>query len=250
MSEDFNSGNWVSKNTIIVPAIIALIFVLLSPIYPPFALPGAFCILLAIYFAYARHLFSPHGGNIQNRIYDLLLEKVVWDGRGQAIDIGCGNANLCIKLALKYRDAAVIGVDTWGARWGYSKAACEKNSTIAGVSTRVTFQKASASSLPFDDGAFDLAISNLTFHEVVDFKNKRDLIKEGLRVLKTGGTFVFQDLFLSRSIYGDPEALLADIRGWGIKRVELIKTRDAVFIPRALKPRFMVGTMAIIRGEK
>jgi len=245
-----DSGNWVSKNTILLPAIIGIVLVLLAPVDLLFALPGAIGILLALYFAYARYLLSPRGGNIQNQIYDLLLAKTVWDGLGQALDIGCGNANLCIKIALKYPGAAVVGVDTWGARWGYSKEACEKNSAIAGVGREVTFQKASASSLPFNDGTFDLVVSNLTFHEVVDSKNRRDLIREGLRVLKTGGVFVFQDLFLNRRIYGEPEALLAAIRGWGIRSVELIDTANAAFIPRTLRSRFMVGTMAIIRGEK
>jgi hypothetical protein len=83
---------------------------------------------------------------------------------------------------------------------------------LQAFSTRVTFQKASASSLHSTTGRSIWPISNLTFHEVVRLQEQRDLIKEGLRVLKTGGTFVFQDLFLSRSIYGDPEAQLADIR--------------------------------------
>ncbi len=40
------------------------------------------------------------------------------------------------------------------------------------------------------------------------------------------------------------------VQGWGMYRVEVIPTRDAAFVPKALKLRFMVGTMGILAGEK
>ena len=89
-----------------------------------------------------------------------------WNGKGRALDIGCGNGALTIKLAQKYPAAQIIGIDYWGRSWEYSKHACERNAEIAGVSERVTFQKASAASLPFDDGYFDAAVSNFVFHMV------------------------------------------------------------------------------------
>ncbi|MFC1863087.1 class I SAM-dependent methyltransferase [Thermodesulfobacteriota bacterium] len=71
-----------------------------------------------------------------------------------------------------------------------------------GVAERVTFVRAYASYLPFDDEAFDVVVSNLVFHEVRDVKDKKLLIKEALRVVKKGGWFVFQDLFLWKQVYG------------------------------------------------
>jgi len=114
----------------------------------------------------------------------------------------------------------------------------------------IAFQKASASALPFDEEFFDAAVSNLTFHEVSDAKEKRDVIKEALRVVKKGGSFAFQDLFLWKRIYGEVDGLREKIRSWGIERVEFVDTSDSEFIPRALKLPFMVGTIGILYGRK
>jgi hypothetical protein len=64
-------------------------------------------------------------------------------------------------------------------RW-HSQNACERNASIEGVGERVAFRKASVSKLPFDDGAFDAVVSNLTFREVRDTADKRAVIKEAL----------------------------------------------------------------------
>jgi SAM-dependent methyltransferase len=114
----------------------------------------------------------------------------------------------------------------------------------------VTFQKASAVSLPFDDEYFDAAVSNFVFHTVSSFKDKRELIREALRVVKKGGKFSFQDEFLVKQLFGDIDDLVDTIKSWGITEVEFVKTRGADFVPQALKLPFMLGTMGIIKGEK
>jgi len=119
-----------------------------------------------------------------------------------------------------------------------------------GVIDRITFRQASASKLPFEDGAFDAVVSNLTFHEVGDAKDKREVIHEALRVLRKGGKFTFQDLFLMKRYYGLPGDLVNAIIGWEISDVEFIDMHDERLIPRVLKLPFMVGTMGIIRGKK
>ena len=179
-----------------------------------------------------------------------MIEHLDWNGEGEALDIGCGNGALAIKLAQNHGEARVLGVDYWGKKWEYSMSACERNAAIEGVSDRATFQKCSAVSLPFDDGHFDAVVSNFVFHEVGGVKEKRILIREALRVLKKNGKFAFQDEFLIKKIYGDPEALIAAIKSWGVAKVEFIQTRNSPFIPRLLKGPFMMGTMGMIRGEK
>jgi ubiquinone/menaquinone biosynthesis C-methylase UbiE len=190
------------------------------------------------------------GKNVQTQIYDLLLARFDWGGEGQVLDIGCGNGALSIVLANKYPKANVMGVDYWGGNWQYSQSVCEKNAEIEGVGQRVTFQKPSASKLPFPDGCFEAAVSNLTFHEVTDAKDKREVIREALRVVKPGGKFTFQDLFLIEREFDKIDDLLQTIQGWGIRKVEFVETSHAPFIPPALKLPFMVGTIGIIFGEK
>lgn len=155
-----------------------------------------------------------------------------------------------IKLAKKHPNAQVMGIDYWGKRWEYSKSMCERNAEAEGVSEQAKFQKASAVALPFDDGYFDAAISNFVFHEVSDAKDKREVIREALRVVKKGGKFSFQDEFLVKQFYGETDDLVKTIKSWGIAKVEFVKTRDAEFIPQALKLPFILGSIGIIKGEK
>jgi SAM-dependent methyltransferase len=243
-------NNWVSTTFIYIPGVVSVLFLISAFVFPVLLIAALIFLLIAAYFAYARFIFSETGGDIQTKIQDILLAHLNWNGRGMAIDIGCGNGPLSIKLAHRYPEAQIAAIDCWGKMWEYSKNVCEKNAKIEGVVSRVVFQKASASALPFADETFDAAVSNLVFHEVRDTKDKREVIREALRIVKKGGRFAFQDLFLWKAIYGDIDELLATIRSWGIASVEFIPTNNASFIPKALKLPFMVGTIGILCGEK
>jgi SAM-dependent methyltransferase len=243
-------GNWVSKRLIYAPGLVALALSAFALALPALLIIAGLSFIVAVYFAYARYLFASEGGNLQARIVELVLANLDWNGEGQALDIGCGSAALTIKLAKKHPRARIMGIDYWDKKWEYSKDMCERNAQIEGVGERVAFQKASASALPFADEHFDAVVSNLVFHEVGDAADKREVIREALRVLKKGGKFTFQDLFLLKRVYGNIDDLTATVRGWGIRRIEFVRTRDAAFIPWALRLPFMAGTMAIITGEK
>ena len=243
-------GNWVSAKLIIIPLLAAALFLGLTLVSPAFVVVAVLCVLTGAYFVYARYAFSPRGGNIQNRLWKLVLDRLDWNGKGRALDIGCGNGPLTIALAKRYPDGHVTGIDYWGKKWGYSKAVCERNAGAAGVTERVSFQRASASALPLDDGFFDAAVSNFVFHEVSDTRDKREVVKEALRVVKKGGHFAFQDLFLVRKMYGEVDDLLETIKGWGIAEVAFVDTSISEFIPAALKLPFMVGKVGIIYGRK
>jgi SAM-dependent methyltransferase len=245
-----NYGSWVSTKLIYASASIALLLGALSLAWPGFLAPAVFFLFWAFYFAYARYQFSPSGRNLQGRIIELLVDRFDWDGEGAVLDIGCGNGALTVRLAQEYPQAQVIGVDYWGGAWEYSARTCDSNATIEGVADRVTFRRGSAVSLPFEDQFFDAAVSNLVFHEVRDAREKKELIREALRVVKNGGTFAFQDLFLFKQVYGDISELVDSIRSWGIERVEFVDTSRSEFIPKALKLPFMVGTVGILYGIK
>jgi ubiquinone/menaquinone biosynthesis C-methylase UbiE len=243
-------GNWVPKRMIYLSGFVGLVFLGLGFLFWVLAVLAVLFFLVAAYFIYARYQFSLQGGQVQDRIWALVLENLDWNGEGKALDIGCGNGALSIKLAKKHPKAQVTGIDYWGKRWEYSKSMCERNAELEGVNGQMTFQKASAVALPFDDGSFDAAVSNFVFHEVSDAKDKREVIREALRVVKKGGKFSFQDEFLFKQFYGDPKDLVETIKSWGINKVEFVQTRDADFIPRALKLPFMLGKIGIIKGEK
>ncbi len=243
-------GNWVSSKWLYVPGGAGILFLGLSFLEPVSIIGAIVSLVVFAYFSYARYEFSPHGGGLEDKIRGLVLDNLDWDGKGMVLDIGCGNGPLTIAAAKRFQGSKAVGTDSWGTKWEYSKATCEKNASIEHVRERVTFQKVDAASMPFEEGLFDAAVSNLVFHEVKNGKGKREVVKEALRVVKKGGAFSFQDLFLSSARYGDIDSMLKEIRSWGVQEVEFIDTGNSGFIPGPLKVGFMVGGMAIIRGRK
>ncbi len=244
-------GNWVSTRLLVVPGALSLLL-LIGTFFAPFLGVGALVFFVCfLYFAYARRLLSPRGGDIQSKLRALVVDRLgAWDGAGKVLDIGCGNGPLAIEIAKRHPRSEVTGIDSWGAGWGYSGSVCERNATAEGVSGRTKFVRASAEALPFGDGSFDAVVSNLVFHEVRSVKDKRELLKEALRVLKKGGVFAFQDVFLWTAVYGDIDSLLAGVRSWGIDEVDFTATNDAPFVSPSLKLPFMLGTVGMIYGRK
>ena len=235
----------------LAPGVLSVVFGGVSVLHPALSVVAVIFFLCLVYFAYARHAFSPRGKDLQAKMQHLLLERIGrWDGVGKVLDIGCGNGSVTIKIAKSYPQAEVVGVDPWGRGWEYSKGVCQRNAEIEGVAGRTAFERASASSLPFDEETFDIVVSNLVFHEVRDTRDKRRLINEALRVVKKGGWFAFQDLFLWKRVYGETGELLETIKSWGIETVEFVNTSDSDFIPRVLKLPFMLGTVGLLHGRK
>ena len=250
INEKPNYGNWVSRKFVFFPFVLFFVSCGLIWVSYYFSILALILIFISFYFAYSRYLFSPVGKDIQSQVLDLIVANLIWSGEGRVIDIGCGSGALAISLAKKYENAHIIGIDYWGKQWEYSQTLCEKNAELEKVSQRIEFKKASAVDLPFDDESFDVVLSNLVFHNIGSVKDKTELIKEALRVLKKGGKFVLQDLFLWSQVYGKPEKLLETIQSWGIKNVKMINTNKKPFIPCILKLPFMLGKMSIIIGEK
>jgi len=248
--ETANYGNWLGMKFIYVTGTLGVLFLVWALFSPALIIPAAVFLAIMGYFVYARHVFSYSGKSLQSQISALVLDNLNWQGNGKALDIGCGNGALVIQLARKYPKAIITGIDYWGKGWEFSQSDCERNAKLEGVQERVSFQQASASKIPFPDESFDVVISNLVFHEVMDAPDKRELIREALRVLKKGGKFVLQDLFLIEKYYGKRNDLLDLMNHWGAGQVEFIESRNAPFIPKALKLPFMVGTLAMLVGQK
>ncbi len=156
-AEKAKYGNWIPTRLILIPGVLTLLFAGFSFLVPTLAVVAVIFFLGFLYFVYARYLFSPRGRNIQDRVQDLVIHHMGdWDGTGKVLDIGCGSGSLTIQIAKRYPQAEVTGIDQWGKGWGYSKSVCERNAKIEGVAGQISFQRASASSLPFDDEAFDM----------------------------------------------------------------------------------------------
>ena len=112
---------------IYVPGLIGIALLGLCYVLPILGILAGLFLLVAVYFTYARYLFAPKGKNLQEKIRNIVLSHLEWDGNGQALDIGCGSAALTIELAKKYPRASFIGIDSWGKSWEYSQQICEDN---------------------------------------------------------------------------------------------------------------------------
>ncbi len=243
-------GNWISVRFVFIPGIVGLLLVVWAFFSPLVGIPAGILLTVALYFLYVRHQFSPRGKNVQARVLDQVLTRLPSASDvNNVLDIGCGSGALSIAVAKKYPSAHVVGIDPWGGSWEFSKELCERNATVEGVADRVSFIRGDAVSLPFESEAFDLVLSNLVFHEVRGVRDKKEVIREALRVLKQGKEFVFQDLFKWRAVYGKTDLLLDSIRAWGAS-AELVDTTGPARIPRVLKLPFMLGTVSVLYGRK
>jgi SAM-dependent methyltransferase len=255
-AQSVNFGNWIRVRIVLAFLLTGFILIGLSAVIPipliRFVLWLAAGVMLIIfaYLTYVYYQFSEQGGGVQRRLWTLVIDHLHWGQRGQVLDIGTGNAPLAILLATKYPDAQVTGIDYWGKAWEYSQQVCEQNAAAMGVAQRTRFQKASASNLPFEEDTFDAAISHFVFHEVADAPDKRAVIREALRVIRKGGAFAFQDMFLDAALYGDIDTLLDTIRSWGIEEVYFVDTSTVLNLPRLLRHPRVLGKAALIYGRK
>ncbi|MBD3109608.1 class I SAM-dependent methyltransferase [Bacillus sp. AGMB 02131] len=207
-------------------------------------------IYITFMLSYSIYQFSSFWGNYQSKIHDLIVDNVNEGGKGKILDIGTGSGSLIIKLAKTFPESILTGIDYWGGNWEYSKAQCQQNAEIEGVSDQIVFLKASAAELPFNDNEFDIIVSCLTFHEVKDSENKTEVIKEALRVLKPGGKFVFLDLFMDKKIFGDEKELLNVLRKLGVSELNADKLANEMKLPKLLLHKKVLGNAMILSGRK
>jgi SAM-dependent methyltransferase len=251
-----NYGNWIRLRAVIafLAVGLALAGAALLPTSPLLRIVlivlAAFPLGMGLYLLYVYAQFAPWGGGFQDKLWNLLLDHLATEGQGRALDIGTGNGALAVRLAKRCPDLQVVAVDYWGGGWEYARAVCERNARLEGVENRVTFHKASAASLPFKDAAFDHVVSHFVFHEVSDLPDKRDAIREALRVLRAGGTFAFQDMFLDESMYGAPGDLVETLRAWGVSEVSFIESGGELAIPPLLRNRRALGYASLLVGRK
>lgn len=205
-------GNWMPRKFVSGGLLVAIPCVVAAVLIPVWWLRvvlgafGALCGVWAVYAALVRRTFSPEGGNLQARVFGLVVERLDWDGTGTCLDVGCGNGPVAIGVAKKYPAARVVASDYWGETFfDVDEETCARNARIEGVAERVEFQFADAAALPWPDGEFDALVSNLVFHEIAAFKRGERYkgLLEALRVLKPGGAFVIQDLFRSKIMHAD-----------------------------------------------
>lgn len=260
-AEGTDYGNWVPimmmKICGIVLAVLLLIELAGIGLFQNLILNSIIGILFlatlafTLYMWRCRNLFAFEKGGLMGKVHEYLVGHLSWDGEGTLLDIGCGAGALTIRCAKRFPKAALTGVDYWSAEWSYAKEQCEKNARAEGVADRIHFQKEDAAKLGFKDETFDAAVSNFVFHEVRTQPEKREVVREALRVVKKGGAFAFQDLFAQKQLYGDMEEFLGELRREGISEIHYIADVEKKgFIPKFVQAPWMLHGIGLIYGRK
>jgi len=245
-------GNWVPLKILSLFLLASVFSYLVTLFLNARLLVGVFRIAsilflgFFIYLVYVYWLLEKDDKTMQRLFWDLLIDRLKWDGRGKALDIGTGSGPVAILLAQRHPEALVKGIDYWGEPWTYSRRRCERNAEIEGVSGRVGFEKASAVDLPFSDGEFDAVLSNFVFH-AIRVEDRTELLAEALRVLRDGGAFAFQDLF-NDEFYS--EDFLDIVKSWGLSEVYFVESDEYISVPVALRFKHMTGGSGILSGIK
>lgn len=116
---------------------------------------------------------------------EYMLEQSGITAESRVLEVACGNGKAAIWMA-QQTGCEVVGIDLSAS---YIENAREKASEFP--SLRVSFQKESATNLPFENGSFTHAWSQGALYHIHELDKA---LTEVYRVLGEGGIFAFDDL--------------------------------------------------------
>ena len=129
-----------------------------------------------------------------------LLEQLRLRGDERVLDLGCGRGAVLLLAARRLTTGRAVGVDVWrsGDQSGNSAEATRRNAAAEGVADRVELHTADMTALPFEDGSFDVVVSNVAIHNLKGRAGREKAIEEAVRVLRPGGRLLIADLRATR----------------------------------------------------
>ncbi len=117
---------------------------------------------------------------------ELLLDQLALRADSRVADIGCGGGFMCARLAVRFADGEVTGVDSSSAQIEVARAYIDESGL-----DNVSFQTASAYDTGLPTAAFDLVFCRAL---LCHLPRPIEALAEMRRLLKPGGTLLCEDL--------------------------------------------------------
>jgi ubiquinone/menaquinone biosynthesis C-methylase UbiE len=109
--------------------------------------------------------------------------------RGDVLEIGCGSGAMAVEVLRRHPAVRLTATD-------YDESMVDvARGRVARFGDRAEVRRADATDLPFADGAFDVALSFIMLHHVIDWETA---LGELVRVLRPGGRLIGYDLLGDR----------------------------------------------------
>jgi ubiquinone/menaquinone biosynthesis C-methylase UbiE len=151
------------------------------------------------------------------RARERFLDLITWQGHENVLDVGCGRGLLLVAAARRLTTGKAVGVDLWQQQdlSGNRPEATLANARLEGVADRVEVQDGDARQLPFADASFDVVVSGLALHNIPTADQRRQAVREIVRVLKPGGQLALIDIQYTGDyarVLG--ECAMSDVKRW------------------------------------
>ncbi len=125
---------------------------------------------------------------------EIMARKASLGSTSKVLDLGCGNGITAMWLGATIAGCRITGIDLSGVRIDNANQALQAQPS--GLRDRLRFEKASATDLAYEDGAFTHVWSQAVIYHIHD---KEAALREAYRVLEPGGILIFDDLIKPKS---------------------------------------------------
>jgi len=187
--------------------LLGLLWLMLGLVsFSVFALPilGVICFVCSAFFLFsaASYVYTTRWGKFQ--VWADILLQLGLRGDEQLLDLGCGRGAVLLMAARLLPRGKATGIDVWkvAEQSGNALSATQRNAELEGVADRVALETADMRQPPFSAGSFDLVVSSMAIHNIIDLQGRRQAIEEAVRVLKPGGRLTIVD-FRETGHYGE-----------------------------------------------
>jgi SAM-dependent methyltransferase len=129
-------------------------------------------------------------------VWQEILEGLKLRGDEQVLDVGCGRGAVLTMVAARLPHGRITGLDIWSRadQSGNAIGVAQRNLELEGVAARCHLETGDMRAMPFGAASFELVVSSLAIHNIVDREGRRRAIEEIARVLKAGGRLAIVDL--------------------------------------------------------